>query len=114
MTMTRLQSKKSPALVRAPSVGGWTAHYLARGYHVTTYLHDASEIGPLTTLLDTAWESLCKIGLGDGASRDNFRWTTSLEEGGPRTPSLSRKAFRKFSHSNRTCTRPLERSWPPA
>ena len=72
--------KKVTCIGAGPIGGGWTAHYLARGYHVTTYLHDASEIGPLTTLLDTAWDSLCRIGLGNGASRDHFRWTTSLEE----------------------------------
>ncbi len=72
--------KKVTCIGAGPIGGGWTAHYLAQGYHVTTYLHDASEIGPLTTLLDTAWDSLCRIGLGNGASRDHFSWTTSLEE----------------------------------
>ena len=63
-----------------PIGGGWTAHYLARGYNVTTYLHDASEIDALNRLLETAWTSLVDIGLSPGASMDNFSWTTSLEE----------------------------------
>jgi carnitine 3-dehydrogenase len=63
-----------------PIGGGWTAHYLAKGYNVTTYLHDATEIDALNRLLDTAWPSLIDIGLSPGASRDNFKWTTSLEE----------------------------------
>ena len=63
-----------------PIGGGWTAHYLAKGYNVTTYLHDESEIEALNRLLETAWASLVEIGLSTGASMDNFSWTTSLEE----------------------------------
>ena len=78
---------KSPESVKnitcvgaGPIGGGWTAHYLAKGYNVTTYLHDASEIDALNRLLETAWASLVDIGLSPGASMDNFNWTTSLEE----------------------------------
>jgi carnitine 3-dehydrogenase len=63
-----------------PIGGGWTAHYLARGYRVTTYLHDESEIKALQSLLETAWVSLEEIGLAEGASMSNFSWTTSLQE----------------------------------
>lgn len=63
-----------------PIGGGWTAHYLAKGYNVTTYLHDESEIDPLKRLLETAWIALEEIGLSEGASMANFSWTTSLEE----------------------------------
>ena len=63
-----------------PIGGGWTAHYLARGYRVTTYLHDESEIEALQSLLETAWASLEEIGLAEGASMSNFSWTTSLQE----------------------------------
>ena len=63
-----------------PIGGGWTAHFLARGYQVTSYLHDASEYDALMRLLETAWASLEQIGLADGASMDNFHWTTDLEE----------------------------------
>lgn len=63
-----------------PIGGGWTAHYLAKGYKVTTYLHDETEIDALKRLLDTAWTSLEEIGLSPGASLENFSWTTSLEE----------------------------------
>jgi len=78
---------KNPAAVRnitcigaGPIGGGWTAHYLAQGYNVTTYLHDESEIDALTRLLDTAWPSLTEMGLKPGASMDNFKWTANLEE----------------------------------
>ena len=63
-----------------PIGGGWAAYYLSRGYEVTSYLHDASEIDALNRLMDTAWASLEDIGLAPGASRDNFKWTSDLRE----------------------------------
>jgi carnitine 3-dehydrogenase len=63
-----------------PIGGGWAAHFLAQGYEVTSYLHDASEHDALQRLLETAWSSLQEIGLAEGASLDNFNWTTDLEE----------------------------------
>jgi hypothetical protein len=63
-----------------PIGGGWAAHFLARGYHVTSYLHDAAEHDALMRLLETAWTSLEAIGLAPGASLDNFNWTTDLAE----------------------------------
>ena len=61
-----------------PIGGGWAAHYLAQGYLVTSYLHDASEHKALMRLIENAWVSLEEIGLVDGASLDNFSWTTDL------------------------------------
>jgi len=61
-----------------PIGGGWAAHFLAQGYRVTSYLHADSEYDALMRLLDTAWASLEVIGLAEGASMDNFRWTTDL------------------------------------
>jgi len=61
-----------------PIGGGWAAHYLAQGYHVTSYLHDASEHEALMRLIENAWVSLEEIGLADGASLNNFSWTTDL------------------------------------
>jgi len=63
-----------------PIGGGWAAHFLSRGYQVTSYLHDASEYDALLRLLQTAWVSLEQIGLAPGASLDNFNWTTDLAE----------------------------------
>ncbi|MFV2032222.1 MAG: 3-hydroxyacyl-CoA dehydrogenase NAD-binding domain-containing protein [Gammaproteobacteria bacterium] len=63
-----------------PIGGGWAAHFLAQGYRVTSYLHDESEYDALMRLLETAWLSLEKIGLADGASMDLFAWTTDLEQ----------------------------------
>ncbi len=58
--------------------GGWSAHFLARGYHVTTYLHDAAEEDALRQLVETAWVSLEALGLAEGASLDNLTCTTDL------------------------------------
>ena len=63
-----------------PIGGGWAAYFLAQGYRVTSYLHEAGEYDALLRLMDTAWDSLEKIGLAEGASRDNFIWTTDLAE----------------------------------
>jgi carnitine 3-dehydrogenase len=63
-----------------PIGGGWAAHFLARGYQVTSYLHDDTEYDALMRLLETAWVSLEAIGLAEGASMDKFSWTTDLEE----------------------------------
>ena len=93
---------QAPAAVRrvtcigaGPIGGGWAAHFLAQGYQVTSYLHDAAEYDALMRLLETAWTSLEAIGLAEGASMDNFNWTTDL----PRPPkrlNLSRKASPKY------------------
>jgi carnitine 3-dehydrogenase len=61
-----------------PIGGGWAAHFLARGYDVTSYLHDASEESALRRLIDTAWKCLEQIGLAPGGSRDRLRCTTDL------------------------------------
>ena len=63
-----------------PIGGGWAAHFLAQGYQVTSYLHDANEYDGLMRLLDAAWSSLEAIGLARGASLDNFSWSTDLGE----------------------------------
>lgn len=63
-----------------PIGGGWTAHFLSRGYKVTTYVHNESEVDALNRLLETAWTSLTDIGLCPGATMDNFKWTASLED----------------------------------
>ncbi len=63
-----------------PIGGGWSAHFLARGYRVTTYLHDAVEEAPLRELVETAWKSLTALGLAEGAGLDNLRCTTDLAE----------------------------------
>jgi carnitine 3-dehydrogenase len=63
-----------------PIGGGWAAHFLARGYHVTIYLHDVAETPAFRAILDTAWKSLTDLGLAPGASLDRLRISTDLED----------------------------------
>lgn len=62
-----------------PIGGGWTAHFLARGYDVTAYLHDAGETDAFMSVLKTAWGSLTDLGLAPGASLDRLQIVTELE-----------------------------------
>ena len=62
-----------------PIGGGWTAHFLARGYDVTAYLHDEAETPAFMSILNTAWASLTDLGLAPGASLDRLTVTTDLE-----------------------------------
>ena len=61
-----------------PIGGGWAAHFLARGYDVTAYVHSDSEITALMAIIDTAWISLTALGLAKGASLDRLTITTDL------------------------------------
>lgn len=61
-----------------PIGGGWAAHFLARGYDVTLYLHDAAERAGVEAIVDTAWKSLTDLGLAPGASRDKLRVVNDL------------------------------------
>ena len=63
-----------------PIGAGWSAWFLARGYKVTSYIHEMSEEASLRSLIDNAWISLESLGLDEGASRDNLRCTNDLAE----------------------------------
>lgn len=63
-----------------PIGGGWAAHFLARGYDVTLYLHDPKELPAFKAILDTAWVSLTSLGLASGASLGRLRIVHDLEE----------------------------------
>lgn len=60
--------------------GGWAAHFLARGYDVSAYIHDGHERDALMSVIETGWKSLTALGLSEGASLDRLKVTTSLEE----------------------------------
>ena len=60
--------RRIASLGGGPIGGGWTAHFLARGYEVTSYLHDPAEEPAFRAILDTAWRSLTDLGLSEGAS----------------------------------------------
>ena len=80
LTRPPTEVKNITCIGAGPIGGGWTAHFLAQGYRVKTYLHAASEIAALENLLENAWGSLIEMGLAADASLDNFSWTTALEE----------------------------------
>lgn len=63
-----------------PIGGGWAAHFLARGYDVTAYIHDSSEREALMAVIRTGWISLVELGLADGASLDRLTITSDMEE----------------------------------
>ena len=68
------------SLGAGPIGGGWTAHFLARGYDVTAYIHSMAEKDALMAVIDTAWISLTALGLAPGASRDRLRVTDNLAD----------------------------------
>ncbi|MEM7521860.1 MAG: 3-hydroxyacyl-CoA dehydrogenase NAD-binding domain-containing protein [Pseudomonadota bacterium] len=68
------------SLGAGPIGGGWTAHFLARGYDVTAYIHDLSEHDALMAIIETGWRSLKELGLAPGASLDRLTVTSDLEE----------------------------------
>ena len=41
-----------------PIGGGWAAHFLARGYDVTAYIHSEAETAALMSVINTGWISL--------------------------------------------------------
>ncbi|MEM8581662.1 MAG: 3-hydroxyacyl-CoA dehydrogenase NAD-binding domain-containing protein, partial [Pseudomonadota bacterium] len=72
--------KRVASLGAGPIGGGWTAHFLARGFDVTAYIHSIQERDALLSVVDTAWRSLKDLGLAQGASRDRLTVTTDLNE----------------------------------
>ena len=100
-SVTRVSS-----LGAGPIGGGWTAHFLARGYDVTAYLHDESETDAFMSILNTAWVSLTALGLSPGASMDRLRIVTDLEkaldgaefvqESGPERLEIKQALYKKM------------------
>lgn len=74
-TVTRVTT-----LGAGPIGGGWAAHFLARGYDVTAYIHSEAETAALMSVINTGWISLQALGLAPGASLDRLRITTDLAD----------------------------------
>ena len=87
-----------------PIGGGWAAHFLARGYDVTSYLHDEAETPAFMAILETAWQSLTDLGLAPGASMDRLTITSDLanavagaefiQESAPESLSMKQALYR--------------------
>lgn len=79
MTRPSPENVKRVAILGGGPIGaGWAAHFLARGYDVTAYIHSLDEEAKYRQVLDTAWISLEALGLAPGASRDRLSFTDDL------------------------------------
>ena len=72
--------KRVTTIGAGPIGAGWAAHFLAKGYRVTAYLHSLDEVPAFNEILDTGWISLEGLGLAENASRDRLKITDNLEE----------------------------------
>jgi len=75
-----------------PIGGGWTAHFLARGYDVISYLHDPEEEQSFRAIVQTAWKSLQELGLAEGASLDRMTITSDLPKAVSNTEFIQESA----------------------
>jgi carnitine 3-dehydrogenase len=80
------EGRPAPDAVRTVAIigagvigGGWAAHFLRMGYDVVAWDPGPDAATRLSGLLDTAWPSLERLGLREGASRDRLRFVDSLE-----------------------------------
>jgi len=72
---------KQVGLVGTGTIGSaWAAHFLAQGLDVIATDPSPQAEKHLRFAIDSAWPSLEKLGLTDGASRDRLRFTPSMEE----------------------------------
>ena len=78
MRIASNQVKHVTSIGAGPIGAGWAAHFLARGYDVTAYLHDKKEEKQFMSVVNTAWPCLIDLGLADGASMDRLTITDDL------------------------------------
>ena len=72
------QVKHVTSIGAGPIGAGWAAHFLARGYDVTAYLHDRNEEDKFISGVNTAWPCLIDLELADGASMERLTITDDL------------------------------------
>ena len=80
-----------------PIGGGWTAHFLARGYNVRAYLHDPREEVAFREIVDTAWVCLKELGLEDGASLERLHVTNILDDAIAETQFIQESAVERLA-----------------
>ena len=78
MRMASDQVKHVTSIGAGPIGAGWAAHFLARGYDVTAYLHDRNEEDKFISVVNTAWPCLIDLELADGASMERLTITDDL------------------------------------
>jgi carnitine 3-dehydrogenase len=78
MRIASNQVKHVTSIGAGPIGAGWAAHFLARGYDVTAYLHDRNEEDKFMSVVNTAWPCLIDLGLANGASMDRLTITDDL------------------------------------
>ncbi|MFZ1963080.1 MAG: 3-hydroxyacyl-CoA dehydrogenase NAD-binding domain-containing protein [Roseiarcus sp.] len=92
------------AIVGAGLIGAsWAAYYLFRGFDVVATDPAPNAEKDLRKYVDEAWETLIKIGISGGASRDRLAFAPNLEqavsgadfvqENGPERPDFKMKLF---------------------
>ena len=80
MTRPAVTVVKHVASIGGGPIGaGWAAHFLARGYDVTGYVHSMAEEAMYRKVLSTAWISLTALGLAPGAALERLTLTDNLE-----------------------------------
>ena len=100
------QVKRICSLGAGPIGAGWSAYFLAAGYEVNSYIHQASEEASLRALIDNAWISLTELGLAEAATLDKLKVTTDLitavqdvdfvQESAPEDLSLKQTLFKQL------------------
>lgn len=60
--------------------GGWALHFLRMGMNVVAYDPGPNAKEKLLAMVDHVWPTIEKLGLREGASRDNLRFVDSLED----------------------------------
>ncbi|MFT5174567.1 MAG: carnitine 3-dehydrogenase [Gammaproteobacteria bacterium] len=73
-------SVKRIAVLGAGTIGAsWAAHFLGQGMQVQVWDPAADGEQRSKAFIDNAWNVVERLGLRDGASRDNFTWHDSIE-----------------------------------
>ncbi|MFT5446933.1 MAG: carnitine 3-dehydrogenase [Gammaproteobacteria bacterium] len=73
-------SVKRVAVLGAGTIGAsWAAHFLGQGMQVQIWDPAPGGEQRATQFINTAWEAVERLGLRDGADRQNFAWHDRLE-----------------------------------